>query len=538
VAQIHSQSPRTPDKHDDDSSTEFQKEETVPKVAQIHSQSPSTPDKHDDDSSTEEISHSASNLEDFQDFNVTDTTESEFDDLWEDKSPSNESKESPSKSIQGESQQEPTSQLHSMNGGTQTIIESCEEDEEDHNEAIAEDRAHVAQNAEVKAPAAPEGDHPWDTPKYRRNSSRPEMRKAKSSGPAQFIDPTLTSDVGIKSSSTASSAEPSPAAAPQAVKDEPVAADDSQKEPPVTSDGAKVMLVEPGDVSAASVTKSTPSSMKSIAENQVKGADLPTPDLSSDQPGVLSKDPPGKSLKPIKTSFSPPPPRKTVEEKVDFFDEPESAAFDEPESAIHLKHQLPGTDPTLRIQVHNDLIAWESKRRSDLSKDLQFNREQWKAAREILRDSVAEVEFAERLVLGFAKAGVLFADALQAMYDDKLLDDAGNTVTNSFVQNRLAKQRSVQEYSIESDTKATSVEAGQSALLNSIIDSQLSLAAVFRDTSRHMEEEIVPEISELRAEIQSSARELESRGDSMLAELKRSEIEVKNIWGTFERRLS
>jgi hypothetical protein len=73
------------------------------------------------------------------------------------------------------------------------------------------------------------------------------------------------------------------------------------------------------------------------------------------------------------------------------------------------------------------LIAWESKRRSDLSKDLQFNREQWKAAREILRDSIAEVEVAERLVLGKAKAGVFFSDALQAMYHDKLLEDMQET---------------------------------------------------------------------------------------------------------------
>jgi hypothetical protein len=48
-------------------------------------------------------------------------------------------------------------------------------------------------------------------------------------------------------------------------------------------------------------------------------------------------------------------------------------------------------------------------------------------------------------VLVFVKAVVLFSDTLQAMYDDNLLDDAGNTVTNSVVQNRLAKQHSIQD---------------------------------------------------------------------------------------------
>jgi hypothetical protein len=120
--------------------------------------------------------------------------------------------------------------------------------------------------------------------------------------------------------------------------------------------------------------------------------------------------------------------------------------------------------------------------------------------------------------------------------DDKLLDDAGHTVTNSFVQNRLAKQRIIQEYSIETETKTNAIEAGQSALLKSIIDSQLALATIFRGASQHMDEEIISEITELRAEVQSTARELESGGDSVLAELKHSEIKVKSLNGNIPLR--
>jgi hypothetical protein len=149
-----------------------------------------------------------------------------------------------------------------------------------------------------------------------------------------------------------------------------------------------------------------------------------------------------------------------------------------------------------------------------------------------LRNGVEELASAERLVLGFAKAGELFADALQAMYDDNLLDDAGNTVKNSFIQSRLQKQRSVQEYSIDTTLKLSSSEVGQSALLSSIIEAQLALANVFKDSSQHTREEILPEIVELKADSKATSTQLETLGDSILGELKRSEIEVKNIWGT------
>jgi hypothetical protein len=202
-------------------------------------------------------------------------------------------------------------------------------------------------------------------------------------------------------------------------------------------------------------------------------------------------------------------------------------------NTFSLNHQLPGSDPTLRIQVHNDLIAWESKRRSQLSVQMEMNREKWTAARDVIRDGVDEVQVAERLVIGFAKAGRMFADALQAMYEDKFLDNQGQTVTNSFVQKRLMNQRQKMEYSIENTSKGShdAGQGGQSSLLTSIIESQLVLASQFNDNSQHMEDEIFSEMIELREETLGRATELETLGDSILAEMKRSETELKKIWG-------
>jgi hypothetical protein len=63
------------------------------------------------------------------------------------------------------------------------------------------------------------------------------------------------------------------------------------------------------------------------------------------------------------------------------------------------------------------------------------------------------------------------------------------------------------------------------------VEAQLEIANVFVDNTAHTEEEIVPEIVELTVEITQASRKLELLGESIVGELKRSEIEVKNIWG-------
>ena len=195
------------------------------------------------------------------------------------------------------------------------------------------------------------------------------------------------------------------------------------------------------------------------------------------------------------------------------------------EGAMYIcNHQPPGTDPTMRIQVHSDLIAWESKRRSNLSTRLEINKEEWKTALEIIEDGVEEVECAERLVAGFAKAGRIFAEALEAMYDDKFLDNQGNTVESAFAQSRLMSQRA---HGFEGDLKATR----ESTLLNSIIESQLLLANQFTSNSQHIEDEIFSEALDLRKQTSEASAELEALGESILTEMKQSEMELKKIWG-------
>ena len=376
-----------------------------------------------------------------------------------------------------------------------------------------------------------ETDHPWETPKYRRHLDRPEPAKRMSSGPADFIDPTISTPPRAEDINDFMVGN-------ETLQDSMLVDGDvgvaNVVETEIAASEATVEAVKklPPDAASA-ISEAALMAMQSIADAGENPYELPPQRSDATQLYRDDKDPPGWNGAQDKPKVSTPPRiQRAIPESRSFDDSRSQASEDSVGTgAITLKHNFPGTDPTLRIQVHNDLIAWESKRRTDMALLLQYQTERWQTLRNLLQEGLSEVAFAERFVSGFAKAGVLFADSTQAVYDDKLLDDAGNTVNNSFLQNRLYKKRNAQEYSIGSND--ASIESGPSALLKSILDAQIEIAKDFRETSTHVEGEILPEIGDLRQEIQAGLKEFGTLGDSILAELKRSEIELKNIWGEF-----
>jgi hypothetical protein len=333
-------------------------------------------------------------------------------------------------------------------------------------------------------------DRPWATPKYRRNREKSPIRV---SGAADYIDPNNLGDLKNK---LASKAE---------------IIDDGEDIARIAA-GMTVVNIQRNDSIVSPMTPASPKGGK---------RDSPSTRLSPGRPTYS----PNRRW-PNDGTYSP---RRYGDDDLSL-----GSSDSDIKNFIQLDHQLPGTDPTLRIQVHNDLIAWESKRRSDLAQQLEFNHERWKAAGDVLTDGIAEAKYAERLILGISKASRLFADSLNAVYDDKLLDDKGNTVKNSFLRNRLAKQRNAVEYSIENSTEDSKEGPGLgSVLLDSIVSAQLEIAKLFIENSDHMEQEILPEITELKEDVQIDALRLQSIGDAVIWELKQSEIEVRNIWGKF-----
>jgi hypothetical protein len=361
-----------------------------------------------------------------------------------------------------------------------------------------------AQSGSPRKLATQNSDHPWDLSKYREVELETQTKRAS----AAFIDPTR--DIADNKSSNNEKSQ------------EGMERDDEHKIPQHTPSGISVIREDRSD----SASKSELPDLSSSAVDSSKTDSYNYQNIYSREyvDALEDEDENKKSQNKYHASFSI---QRTASHDSGETKSVTSVESDVSTSAMALNRELPGSDPTVRIQVHNDLIALESKRRSEMTLLLDSHREQWTAARAILRTGVENVEFVERLVSGFAKAGMLFADALTATSEDRFLNDRGKMVTSSFGQNRLMNRRSVQEYSIGGEKDDTR----QSALLMSIIDCHLTTASSFDSNARHCLEEILPEVTDLKVDIQNGGRDIENLGDSIVEQLIRSEAEVKNLWG-------
>jgi hypothetical protein len=185
------------------------------------------------------------------------------------------------------------------------------------------------------------------------------------------------------------------------------------------------------------------------------------------------------------------------------------------------------SDATLREETHARWHRFESSRQqSEMARQLDNQRNQWCAAREIMAEAVESLDLAERIISGYAKAGMLFAANLQATAEDKFLDDQGKTVTSNFSQKRLSNSRN----------SAHSMDSGmeQSPILNAILECQADLAeqsTSFEENSRHMMDHILLAIQELKSDIQGNVTEAEDHGENIMKELDRSETELLDAWG-------
>lgn len=377
-----------------------------------------------------------------------------------------------------------------------------------------------------------DADHPWQTPKYRRHKQDQQERLSPKAGasPAQlFIDPTAVSS--------------KPQSVPMQDAISLGGEDEEEDLPdwvPISQSQNKDVAVKKEKAQLSPKLNRKETAKKSAAAISAALSALKTMDSADDeqpQESAPKADAPAwKNTAVSKIAPLTPPRSIELTRSYDSVDSQMSGAI-----PLNPHHLMPGADPTMRIQVHNDLIAWESKRRTDIQERLEHLKEWWQELRGVTHKGMEEMEFVMRFMAGFSKAGTLFANCTQDIYDDKSLDDTGNAVNNSFLQGRLYKKRTAQELTIEAPAENTTSsnlavvadsEGGQSStLLSSILAAQLSIAQNFRDTSSHIDEEILPEMQDLQASIARSAKEYERMGDNMLSELKRSEIELKSIWG-------
>jgi hypothetical protein len=479
-------------------STAIQTQEAELEQPAIYSPAIEVPTDDEDDDDGDIMVKESTTEDDFIQV-ISGAQDSEFDSLWADvgegPKPSSSSRGVPS--IVLEESAYDLAILEAEESAQSNIVIAASTDEIEVQRSLDEALSIPA----ITKTSSRDSSHPWHTPKFRRYKDGPdEMVKRVSASPAIFIDPTMNSPATTKTPEI------------------DVQSDNSQ----LPEKSAVIDRIAAAQKSAAAISAAALEAMKSFDD-----ADMPSAPKES-APELKQTDPPGWSAavftmdEPVPTSPRSPP--RIYRSKS------QDSADSGPSAGILLQQRMPGFDPTLRIQVHNSLIAWESKRRTETSQRLEKYGKWWLELKSIVDYGTEEVDFAERFVSGFSKAGIVFADVTQAVCDDTLFDEGElNTVGSSLIPSRLQKKRNTPELTAEK--KDPSSEFGHSTLLTSIISTQLDLAQNFRDCSSHIDEEIMPELEHLRRTISASVKEYERLGDGIMNELRRSEIELKNIWG-------
>jgi hypothetical protein len=204
-------------------------------------------------------------------------------------------------------------------------------------------------------------------------------------------------------------------------------------------------------------------------------------------------------------------------------------------------------DNKTRQFIHSKLRAYESRRRSAFTAKLESSSLYWRSFRDLLAASIHETSRAERLVLGTARANATYADAMQASYEDTLIDDRGAMVLDQKKRNKLLVVRSGQDYAVaptnvmgEGAMRTRSValtEERRNNMLSRLIDSQQIVADKFGENSKQLESEIASELKHLRVDLENKFVAIREIGDAIISELEATEAEVSQAWGRFMSNL-
>lgn len=219
---------------------------------------------------------------------------------------------------------------------------------------------------------------------------------------------------------------------------------------------------------------------------------------------------------------------------------------EEPQDDLHLPAGPPMSPPTYDIidetsrrDIHSKLRAYEHRRRTAYSTKLESSSLYWRSFRDLLRASVHETARAERMVLGTAIANKIYAESMQASYEDAFLDDRGGMVNDPKKQKKLLDIRSSLPYDMapinkNEDGKRLTVkvpEQRKTNMLHNLIESQQEIATKFGENAQTLSAEIATEISDLRKALAVKVMEIQQLGDTIIGELEKTELEVTQAWG-------
>mmetsp|Transcript_32807 Transcript_32807/g.49456 ORF Transcript_32807/g.49456 Transcript_32807/m.49456 type:complete len:594 (-) Transcript_32807:291-2072(-) len=203
-------------------------------------------------------------------------------------------------------------------------------------------------------------------------------------------------------------------------------------------------------------------------------------------------------------------------------------------------------DEKMRTLTHSKLKSYESRRRSAYKGKMESSSLYWRSLRDLLSASVHETSRAERLVLGTARANAVYADSMQASYEDVLVDDKGGLVLDAKKQHKLREVRSTQDYDLaptidgktglrqtEAKEHAQMTEKRKSNMLSSLIDAQANIADKFCENSKELELEIASEMTGMRQELDAKVQRIREIGDTIISELEVTEEEVSRTWESY-----
>lgn len=190
----------------------------------------------------------------------------------------------------------------------------------------------------------------------------------------------------------------------------------------------------------------------------------------------------------------------------------------------------PDRDPKRYASAHANLLRLESKRRSEATIRFNVLKDQWDIETEILQKGLDDVLAVERLITGLSKAGKQFASHLQAVSEDKLVDDQGNITINPLNQLRLHQQR---------NNKGINTKKIQ--IFHSIFDNCQNImhehSKLVYENSDRLTKDILPKIYKLKNELSLFRKAIQDKAEKILKDCELSQNLVQQSFGKLEHKM-
>ena len=190
----------------------------------------------------------------------------------------------------------------------------------------------------------------------------------------------------------------------------------------------------------------------------------------------------------------------------------------------------PDRDTKRYASAHANLLRLESKRRSEATIRFNVLKDQWDIETEILQKGFDDVLAVERLITGLSKAGKQFASHLQAVSEDKLIDDQGNIAINPLNQLRLHQQR---------NNKGINTKKLQ--IFHSIFDNCQNImhkhSKLVYENSDRLTKDILPKIYKLKNELSLFRKAIQGKAEKILKDCELSQNLLQQSFGKLEHKM-